>query len=335
MAVHKVVRGDTLNAIAAANGVTLQQLLDANPGIEPRNLQIGSEVNLPSSSGSEDPEDAITVDTVDDLIGEEPGDTSPSSTRVRRLEQQVTVGFGGSGDDPATQLTILTGEEMKWFFDKNTGKWYVQYGLPNSKRAILYEASPDQMDALFGRNKRPSQYRVRSFSTLTGRENVTFGGNIGEMEGTGSLESEVERVMALALDSGTLPEWALIDGKAMDIIYTGQAENKSMEWMITEISKTAGFQRRFRGLEKFRSDSNMTIIEGITAYLEYEAGIKAAVKAYGRNPARVTPGVVGGLLNAGYSLETQPCPHLAGLGTCAYPPGSVRLPPRSRSGRGV
>ena len=39
--------GDTLSAIAGRNGVPLQHLMAANPGIEPRRLQVGDRLTIP------------------------------------------------------------------------------------------------------------------------------------------------------------------------------------------------------------------------------------------------------------------------------------------------
>jgi hypothetical protein len=49
---YTVVSGDTLNTIAAAEGVSTQQLEDANPGVVPTDLQVGQVLNLPSSASS-------------------------------------------------------------------------------------------------------------------------------------------------------------------------------------------------------------------------------------------------------------------------------------------
>lgn len=46
---YRVQRGDTLSAIAASHGVSLARLLDANPGIDPRRLQVGSAVVIPTA----------------------------------------------------------------------------------------------------------------------------------------------------------------------------------------------------------------------------------------------------------------------------------------------
>ncbi len=44
---YTVVSGDSPSAIADKCGVTTQALLDANPGLDPRNLHIGDELTIP------------------------------------------------------------------------------------------------------------------------------------------------------------------------------------------------------------------------------------------------------------------------------------------------
>lgn len=219
-------------------------------------------------------------------------------------EKKDKAGVGGGGEDPETQLKILTGKEMKWFFDRTSGKWYVQYGLPGSAKSMIFEARPEQMDALFGKGKRPTNYTNSTLKNLTNMTGVTFGGNVSEMEGTGSFESEVQRVQTLALDNGVLPEWAKKDGAAMDIIYIAQSEGKSDEWVLDQLSQTTGFQQRFQGIQAFRKTQNLSLAEAVTGYLEFEAGVKHAVNQYNGNVAGVTPTMIGGLLNQGHTLTT-------------------------------
>lgn len=216
-------------------------------------------------------------------------------------EGQAEEGVGAGGTDPETQLTILTGKEMKWYFDSNSGKWYVEYGLPNSDRNMIFEATPEQMDNLFGANYRPTDYDTASLRNLTARSGSTFGGNVAEMEGTGTFEAEVVRVQTLALDEGRLPDWAAESGTAMDIIYTAQAEGKSTDWTLQQLSNTPEFKVRFPGIDNLIKDGNLSLAEGITGFLEYEAGVNAARKASGLGGTS-SPEQVGNLLTAGHSL---------------------------------
>jgi len=226
-----------------------------------------------------------------------------TTTKGTPAEESVAeTGIGGGGPDPDTQLTILTGDEMKWYFDKSSGKWYVEYGLPNSDRTVVFEATPEEMDSLFGTGMRPSQYDDSfTLTSLVTQPNVTFAGSIVEMSGTGSFESEVARVTALGLDGGLLPDWAANDPQVMDIIYVAQAENKSTDWIINQMSQLDSFKARFPGIDLIQQEGNLTLAEGVDAFLEYEAGLRATLKSVG-NETEVTPDLVSGLITAGHSL---------------------------------
>lgn len=47
--VHRIQRGETLSGLASRYGVSLQAILNANPGINPNRLQIGDAINIPAS----------------------------------------------------------------------------------------------------------------------------------------------------------------------------------------------------------------------------------------------------------------------------------------------
>ncbi len=49
LSTHKIKRGDTLAKIAAAHGITTKALMDANPGVDPRKLQVDKELKLPAA----------------------------------------------------------------------------------------------------------------------------------------------------------------------------------------------------------------------------------------------------------------------------------------------
>ncbi|NIP34151.1 MAG: hypothetical protein GWN18_04395, partial [Thermoplasmata archaeon] len=95
---------------------------------------------------------------IDPETGQVVPDPTATEEGARPEEDQAEEGVGGEGPDEETALTILTSEEMEWFFDPSSGKWYVSYGLPGSDRALVFEADPDQMDSLFGEDMRPTNY---------------------------------------------------------------------------------------------------------------------------------------------------------------------------------
>lgn len=241
-------------------------------------------------------------------------DTGPQDTTSGDLavtpgapgeEDQDQVGIGGAGTDEDDEpLTILTSEEMEWFFDESNGKWYVSYGLPNSDRSLVFEADPDQMDSLFGEGFRPTQFSRRTIGSLLGDENYTFGNNIAAMSGTGQFEDEIARVQAIALDNGTLPDWADSTGEIMDLVYVAQSQDKTQDWLYDKIAMTDEFKARFPQIQEFKSGGNLTLKDAISGYLEFEAGIRGSLRASGLDEGLASPEVVGGLLNKGYHIET-------------------------------
>jgi LysM repeat protein len=48
-ALYTIESGDTLESIAAAYGTTVEELLRLNPGIDPTNLTIGQQIQVPPS----------------------------------------------------------------------------------------------------------------------------------------------------------------------------------------------------------------------------------------------------------------------------------------------
>ncbi len=47
-----IVSGDTLGAVAHRNGVSLKALLEANPGVNPKKLQVGQKIQVPAGTGA-------------------------------------------------------------------------------------------------------------------------------------------------------------------------------------------------------------------------------------------------------------------------------------------
>lgn len=218
----------------------------------------------------------------------------------------LTPGVAQAGDVNANEgavLTILHGRDQQWTFDPTTNKWYVSYGIPNSDRELLFEAEADQMDALFGVGGRPSNYQTANFRDLVKRQNVTFSGNVAEMEGEGWFEDEFEKVTALALDEGKLPSWMNNDPKALEALFVAQAEGKDDDWLLRQWSSLPSFQARFPGIDKIKQDGNMNLDEAVQGFLEYEAGLRQIALQYGKNAEEITPQVVSGLMTKGYTLK--------------------------------
>jgi hypothetical protein len=210
-------------------------------------------------------------------------------------EGAVKVGVGGKSPDT---ISILTSPSQQFFFDPATGLWYISYKLPNSDRRVVFEATGAQMDSIFGDGQRPTSYQETSFANLT--KTQTFSGDIVEMSGTGSFESEVARVTQLALDEGQLPQWAQDDKAVMDIIYIAHTEKKSDEWVIEQISKLDSFKARYPGIEVYKN-LGLTTEDAVTGWLEMDQTIKQNMLRLGIDPKTLSPATVGDIIKQGHS----------------------------------
>lgn len=264
-------------------------------------------LDLAEASETTDP--VVELPTGEELTEVEPDSTVDAGGGVTVSEQdlpeeeQAGEGVGTGGVDPETQLTILTGSDMQWFFDSSSGNWYVSYGLPNSDMSLVFEAAPDQMDALFGPNMRPESFTRASFNDIINQTSgATFAGNVAEMEGTGSFEDEVQKVISLALDNGALPSWMAGSEAAFDVIFVAQVENKSNQWVMDQFAKLPEFQQRFPNIQQLQDFANLTLEEAVTGFLQFEAGLRQAVASTGGDSASITPDIVGGMLTNGFSL---------------------------------
>lgn len=300
MASYTVKAGDSLSKIAASLGLAnWRELYDTNKGVigsNPDLIRPGMVLTIPGggSSGTGGTSSTSSVG----------GGVTVTNNKVSGAENQTQVGEGSTDNDPDTpDLTILTSKERKFYFDRSTGLWYVSYGLPNSDRTVVFEATPDQMDQIYGKNKRPAEYQtVSNIGNVFSKTGVTFGGDITEMAGTGTFESLYSQAIAKAMDDGVLPSWMENNDAAMDILFIAHTEEKSQDWVVTQLSGLPEFKKRFPGLKQWASENNLTLTDAITGFLEFEAGMKALETQYGRNPDSVTPGKVSALMQKGYSI---------------------------------
>jgi LysM repeat protein len=68
---YAIAKGDTMGSIARKNGLSLKALMEANPGVEARKLQIGQKVQIPASSA------ALAATTT---VGATPGATTEAAS---------------------------------------------------------------------------------------------------------------------------------------------------------------------------------------------------------------------------------------------------------------
>lgn len=234
-----------------------------------------------------------------------PGTTTRTGSAPKE-EKTAKKGVGGGGADPKTQLTILSGKEMKWYFDRASGKWMVGYGLPGSNRMLVFEADPSQMDALFGKDARPTNYQTINTKSFLAKPEVIFAGSVAEMEGKGTFEDEYDKVISLAMDNGSLPSWMKDSAAARDFLFIAETEGKSNDWLFEQFATLPEFKKRFPKIQTIMKEGNLTLPEAITGFLEFEAGLTQAAQATGLSmvgPNAITPDMVGSLLDRGWSLQ--------------------------------
>jgi hypothetical protein len=178
--------------------------------------------------------------------------------------------------------------------------WYASYQLPGSDRRVFFEATGNQLNAIFGDGQRPIAYTEATFTDLSAEQ--TFAGDIIEVQGRGTFEATVQRTIDLALDEGRLPDWAQGDAAILDLIYIAHTEGKTQEWLIEQIAKLPSFQTRFPNISALEA-LGLDTTEAVGAFLEFEMGVRQQVARYGGDVASVTPSLVGDLIAQGQSLE--------------------------------
>lgn len=104
-----LAKGETLYALAKVHGVSLQALLDANPGLNPRRVRAGSALNLPGAPETATPEnDEATLVPLPALPGDPESAVAslpliPALSAVPREASLIPTGEPGA--DPALPFT--------------------------------------------------------------------------------------------------------------------------------------------------------------------------------------------------------------------------------------
>ena len=206
-----------------------------------------------------------------------------------------------TGDKEGDNLRLLSGIH-KWYKDPKTGLYYASYRLEDSGRELVFEASEQDMDAIFGDGIRPPAESV-GLRELTARDNVTYSGTVLEVTGDENFRVGVDRIIAIALDEGKLPEWAQNDPRAEELLFISISEAKGPDWLIEKLAELPTFQARFPGLEAYKL-TNLDTVEAIGAHLEAEAKLRQLEIQAGRDGSRITPQIIGDLAEAGYDHQT-------------------------------
>lgn len=95
-----ITRGDTLSALAAACGINVETLMQANPGLRPNRLQPGMIVDVPSAPlpSAQLPYNRPHVTVAPPITSSSPGIQTPTNIRGREYRTERPIYF-----DPTRQ----------------------------------------------------------------------------------------------------------------------------------------------------------------------------------------------------------------------------------------
>jgi LysM repeat protein len=95
---YTVKPGDTLSKIASQNGLTLAQVLQANPQItDPNRIKVGDSINLPNGAGADDATRPFPANPI-----------AMSTENTQPLPSSAAAAVGGLGQALADELGILS-----------------------------------------------------------------------------------------------------------------------------------------------------------------------------------------------------------------------------------
>lgn len=249
--------------IARLNGVTDYTIM-ANPGGN-RFIQIAGEEPAPTAGTT-----TTTTSGGGGAGGAAGGGTTTSPPPASPLEQTPV---------PDNPLMIYGGGIWVKVTDPSgteaSEKWIVFYTLPGGQ-SIYFEATPEQMKAIFGPTAQPEIFSTVNQAGLDQGENFFFGGNIAEVE-TQTAENFLtayERAVAAGLGTGVVPEELLGNAEVESLIFLAEHEDWSTDRLMDALSKTQAFRTRFPQIDVFRKQG-LNVQQSVQAYKEYENTVNA------------------------------------------------------------
>jgi hypothetical protein len=220
------------------------------------------------------------------------GETRQTTTTSRGGTGTGTGGGGGGGtggsaptptaapaESPVqTTPTLQIYGGAQWFRitdpsgTEASEKWVAVYTLPGGQQ-IYFEASPEQMAALFGTGQ-PSTFGAMSQGDLDQQSqtrSLFFAGNISEVETpTGeNFLTAYERAVAEGLGTGIVPEEFRGNAEIESLIFIAEHEDWSDDRLLEQVSKTQVFMARYPEIDTFRKQG-LNVAESVDAYREYE-----------------------------------------------------------------
>lgn len=180
-------------------------------------------------------------------------------------------------------------------------KWVVFYTLPGGQ-TVYFEATPDQMKAIFGPTAQPEQFSTVNQAGLDQNETLFFGGNVAEVETQvpENFLTAYERAVAAGLGTGVVPEELRGNTEVESLIFLAEHEDWSNDKLLDQLSKTQAFRERFPQIDVFRKQG-LNVLQAVQAYREYENTVNAFNLKYEGRVA--TPDEINALIGKQHSPE--------------------------------
>jgi len=276
---YTVKKGDTLTKIAAANGISLAELLKLNPnaqwGSNPDLIQPGWTVNLPGDTGSgagdtteEEPPFDSDAPITDSPPVEVNGSTLPNGGRLVYIANP-------EGSD----------EEFLWYvvYDWNGIELAYEIGGPQDFYDAFgtWDIASTGMDV--SRMANQDAFDEQNF-VLTGSADQIFGM-------TESIGSQIDREVA-ALGLEDLPAWMKSNKDVLGLVATATAQEWSSGRLWEELSVTSGFQARYGTVLAYYQSGGLSIGQAVAQIEADEAAMRTAIRPYLSGPGNpLTEGI--------------------------------------------
>ena len=315
---YTVKSGDSLSRIAAANNVSLAELIAANPQItDPNLIRPGQVLSLPgetstpttTSEPSGNPDlDAIRAE-YERIFGEPPPATLTTVSTIRQIIRDAQV--SGTIDDAPVE----------------TGRGAI---IPNGARVVIIE-NPEGSDAnrlyhlvydwrgvelvfeigdaarfieLFGQKVEDTFANISVVSqSQFDNQDFVQAGSVDEILGsTESLGSQIEReVRALGLED--LPPWLAASSESLALVAEATASGWSSGRLWQELSGTQAFTDRFGGALDRYLQGGTTIQQAVSQLQADEQNLKRRLQ-FLAPPDSLTTDTLQAILSQGWTPDS-------------------------------
>jgi LysM repeat protein len=259
---YTIKKGDTLNKIAAANGISLPELLALNPngqwGSNPDLIQPGWTVNLPGDTAAGTTPTTPTEPPFDPEAGIDKPPVDVNGTTVPAGGRLVTIKDPTGSDD--------------------SHLYYIVYEWKGIE--LAYEiGGPDEFLELFGTWNTGMDVTNVNQAGFDELGLVTTGSADQIVGSTESVASQIERELS-ALGLEDLPEWMASNPDTLVLLATATAQEWSSGRLWQELSETAGFQMRYGAVLEMYQSGGQTIGAAVAQIEADENALLAAIRPF-------------------------------------------------------